>query len=227
MNNLDHVNVLRLLSPETVQQVRSLLGNAQFVDGKATASDAAKSVKKNLQIDINDRTVLPQLQQLIGNSIIAEPKFHDTFYAARAYPFLFSKCETGMSYGKHVDSPVMGNPPIRTDLAMTLFLDDPATYEGGELVICSGDAEVAYKPEAGFAVIYPCQYLHHVREVKNGMRRACVTWFQCSVRSAEHRQILGNLKKVHTEMAAKDPQGESTQLLLQTWSNLMRMWTEI
>jgi PKHD-type hydroxylase len=164
---------------------------------------------------------------MIGHAIVSEPRFVHEFYASKAYQFLFSRCNEGMGYGKHVDSPLMGNPPLRTDLAMTVFLDEPETYEGGELVICSAEGETAFKPAAGYAVIYPCQYLHYVREVTKGTRNACVTWFQCSVRSAEQRQILTAVKKVHTSMAATDPQGEQTQLLLQTWSNLVRMWTEL
>ena len=39
--------------------------------------------------------------------------------------------------GIPVDSPEMGTPPIRTDMAMTVFLSDPVTYEGGELMIQS------------------------------------------------------------------------------------------
>lgn len=216
-----------LLNAETIQQIRTILNVAPFVDGRVTATDAAKAVKNNLQIDMNDRTVLPHLQQLVGNAVVAEGKFHHTFYAVNAYPFMFSKCETGMGYGKHVDSPFMGNPAVRTDLAMTIFLDDPSTYDGGELVICDGETEAVYKPAAGEAVVYPCQYLHYVKEVTRGTRRVCVTWFRCSVRSAEQRQILTDLKQLHSELAAKDPQGNHTQVLLQTWSNLFRMWGDV
>ena len=130
-------------------------------------------------------------------------------------------------YGRHVDSPFMGNPPIRTDLAMTVFLNDPSTYDGGELVICDGDTEVMYKPEAGGAIVYPCQYVHYVKEVTRGTRNVCVTWFRCSVRNVEHRKILADLKQVHEELASTDPQGEKTQLVLQTWSNLYRMWGDV
>lgn len=227
MSNTHSVFRFRLLNEQVLAQVQQLLGTAPFVDGRATATDAAKQVKNNLQIDVNDRNVLPQLQQLIGSAIIAEPAFQFKMYALNAYPFLFSRCEPGMGYGKHVDSPFMGNPPIRTDLAMTVFLDDPLTYDGGELVICDGDQEYSYKPQAGEAVVYPCQYLHYVKTVTRGMRNVCVTWFRCSVRNAEHRKILADLKEMHQALAAKDPQGKETQLLLQTWSNLYRMWGEV
>lgn len=227
MNNDTFIHHFPLLKPDALQQVRHLLDRAQFIDGKTTASDAARAVKNNLQIDMSDRTVLPGLQQLIGNAIIQEEKFHNTFYAAKAYPFVFSKCETGMGYGKHVDSPIMGNPAIRTDLAMTVFLDEPDSYDGGELVICEGTSEMSFKPAAGTAVVYPCQYLHYVREVQRGMRRVCVTWFQSAVRNAEQRQVLADVKAMHKTMAEKDPQGIETQTLLQTWSNLLRMWAEV
>ena len=171
---------------------------------------------------------MPQLYQLIGNALSIESKFNTTFYAARIYPFLFSKYFEGMGYGWHVDSPLMGgNPTIRTDLAMTIFLSDPATYEGGELVIQTDGGEVSYKPAAGAAVIYPCQYIHCVNEVTSGMRSVAVTWIQCSVRSAEHRKILGDLKQLHESMAASDANGKQTQLVLQTWSNLLRLWAEM
>lgn len=228
MQQPQYVHQIPLLDEQTLKFVDQILSNAPYIDGKTTATDAAKLVKNNLQIDLNDRTVLPQLYQLIGNALSIEPKFNTTFYAARVYPFLFSKYTEGMGYGWHVDSPLMGgNPTIRTDLAMTIFLSDPATYEGGELVIQTDGGEVSYKPAAGTAVIYPCQYVHCVNEVTSGMRSVAVTWIQCSVRSAEHRKILGDLKQLHESMAASDATGKQTQLVLQTWSNLLRLWAEM
>ncbi len=228
MQQPQYVHEIQLLDEQTLGLVNQIVSNAPYIDGKTTATDAAKLVKNNLQIDLNDRTVLPQLYQLIGNALSIESKFNTTFYAARIYPFLFSKYFEGMGYGWHVDSPLMGgNPTIRTDLAMTIFLSDPATYEGGELVIQTDGGEVSYKPAAGAAVIYPCQYIHCVNEVTSGMRSVAVTWIQCSVRSAEHRKILGDLKQLHESMAASDANGKQTQLVLQTWSNLLRLWAEM
>ncbi len=228
MEQPQYVHQLCLLDQQTLQTINRILENAPYIDGKTTATDAAKLVKNNLQIDLNDRTVLPQLYQLIGNALVAEPKFTTALYARNFYPFLFSKCNAGMGYGWHVDSPLMGgNPTMRTDMAMTIFLSDPKTYEGGELVIRTDGGEVSYKPEAGYAVIYPCQYVHCVNEVRSGVRSVAVTWIQCSVRSAEQRKILADLKQLHETMAAADPVGAQTQQVLQTWSNLVRMWAEL
>ncbi len=228
MQQPQYVHEIQLLNSQTLQAVNQLLINAPYIDGKTTATDAAKLVKNNLQVDQNDRNVIPQLYQLMGNALASEPKFNTVLYAARVYPFLFSKCLEGMGYGWHVDSPVMGgNPTIRTDLAMTIFLSDPATYEGGELVIRTDGGEVSYKPAAGTAIIYPCQYVHCVNEVTSGVRSVVVTWIQCSIRSAEQRKILADLKSVHESLASTDPLGLQTQQVLQTWSNLIRMWAEM
>jgi PKHD-type hydroxylase len=216
-----------LLNAETVHYVHQLLSRIPFVDGKATATNAARDVKRNMQADANNQDIMPQLQQLMGVALMNEPKFQVQLYAARVYPFLFSRYEPGMGYGWHVDSPVMGSPMVRTDLAMTVFLSDPSTYEGGELVIRTDAGEISYKPAMGDAIVYPCQYVHCVNDVRSGVRAAAVSWIQCSVRSAEQRVLLAGLKNAHQILEAKDPQSEETQAILQAWSNLLRMWAEV
>src|ERR1041385_2870586 len=119
MNHAQHIHhIPGLLQGQSLQAVHQLLAAAPFVDGRTTATDAAKAVKRNLQVDANDTKVIPQLQQVMGMSLMHEQKFQTEFYAFRVYPFLFSRCDAGMGYGWHVDSPLMGVPPVRTDLAM-------------------------------------------------------------------------------------------------------------
>lgn len=228
MDNTPYIqHIPGLLNSEALDMIHLLLAKAPFVDGGATATDAAKEVKRNMQVDVNDRQVMPQLQQVVGMALMNEPKFQTELYAARVYPFLFSRYESGMNYGWHVDSPIMGSPPVRTDLAMTIFLSDPSTYEGGELVIRTGDGERIYKPAKGDAIIYPCQFVHCVNKITRGTRVAAVSWIQCSVRSMEQRLLLGELKRVHEQLALKDPQSKESQGVLQAWSNLLRMWAEV
>lgn len=228
MNQTQFIHHLpKLLNVNALNALHQLLAAIPFIDGRATATDSAREVKRNLQADMNNQSVMPQLQQIIGMCLMNEPKFQTEFYAARVYPFLFSKYEKSMGYGWHVDSPIMGAPPIRTDLAMTIFLSDPSTYEGGELVIKTDAGEVSYKPAMGDAIVYPCQYVHCVNEVRSGVRLAAVSWVQCSVRSIEKRSLLSNLKNTHNKLAVKDPQSDETQAVLQTWSNLLRMWADV
>lgn len=220
------IHIQSLLNAEQLKNIDELLPQVEFIDGKSTASMAARSVKNNLQANINDNK-LPQLQQIINDALYNNLLFNAAVFPKDIYPVIFSKYEPGMQYGWHVDSPIMGNPQLRTDLAMTIFLSDPSAYEGGELMIQTPNGNLQLKPEKGDAIVYPCAFLHCVNSISSGIRMAAVTWIQSSVRLAEQRQILLQLNQVHGAIANKDMNAPETNLLLQTYSNLLRMWTEI
>ena len=220
------VHIPALITADELTLIDSLIAKANFVDGKLTASMAAKEVKNNLQMESNNES-LAQIQQIINTALQQSPLFNIAALPKNIHPFLISKYTAGKFYGWHVDSPVMGNPPIRTDLAMTIFLSDPATYEGGELMIQSDTGESNFKPSKGDAVLYPCQYLHCVNEIKSGERVAAVTWVQSNVKDPGQRQILFQINQVHSALFQQAPNAPATNLLLQTHSNLFRMWADV
>jgi PKHD-type hydroxylase len=121
----------------------------------------------------------------------------------------------------------MGEPAIRTDLAMKIFLSDPATYDGGELMIQTAGGAVAVKRAKGDAILYPCQFLHCVNEIKSGERMAAVTSIQSNIQSPEQRQLLFELNQVHALLQQKDKHSPEANQLLQTCSNLFRMWADV
>ena len=215
-----------LLTTEELLQIDSIIRDAEFIDGKLTATLAAKEVKNNFQMADGNENV-GNIQTIINVALKQSPLFNIAALPKVIYPFLVSKYTQGKYYGWHVDSPLMGNPPIRTDMAMTIFLSDPETYEGGELVIQADSTSVSFKPAKGDAVLYPCQYLHCVNEIKSGERIAAVTWVQSNVKDAEQRQILFQLNQIHSAMYQQAPNAPATNLLLQTHSNLFRMWADL
>jgi PKHD-type hydroxylase len=220
------IHIPQLLTSDELITIDALIENANFVDGKLTATLAAKDVKNNLQIEATSEN-LAEIQKIISAALAQSPLFNIAALPKTVYPFLVSKYSAGKYYGWHVDSPMMGNPPIRTDLAMTIFLSDPATYEGGELIIQSDTGTGNFKPAKGDAVLYPCQYLHCVNEIKCGERVAAVTWVQSNVKDPGQRQILFQLNQVHSALYQQAPNAPATNLLLQTHSNLFRMWAEL
>lgn len=220
------ITIPGLLTHNELEKIGSLVSKGAFIDGKLTASMAAKDVKTNLQLEAG-KEELEGIQKIISTTLKQSPLFNIAALPKTIYPMLVSKYTPGMQYGWHVDSPVMGNPPIRTDLAMTIFLSDPGTYEGGELLIQSGSNIVSFKPSKGDAVLYPCQYLHCVNAVKSGERLAAVTWIQSNVKNPEQRQILYQLNQVHASLYQQAPNAAETNLLLQTHSNLFRMWADV
>ena len=220
------VHIPELLTAAELTTIDALIANAGFVDGKLTASMAAKDVKNNLQIEANNEN-LAEIQKIISTALAQSPLFNIAALPKHIQPVLVSKYSPGKYYGWHVDSPMMGNPPIRTDLAMTIFFSDPGTYEGGELVIQSDTGTANFKPSKGDAVLYPCQYLHCVNEIKSGERVAAVTWVQSNVKDPGQRQILFHLNQVHSALFQQAPNAPATNLLLQTHSNLFRMWADV
>jgi PKHD-type hydroxylase len=122
----------------------------------------------------------------------------------------------------------MGAPQrYRTDISMTVFLNEPDEYQGGELVIQTAFGEQRTKLAAGDAVMYPSGSLHRVAEVTEGERRVAVTWIQSMIRSPEQRELLYNLHQARETLLQKQPEAEETRKVDVTYINLVRMWAEL
>ena len=67
---------------------------------------------------------------------------------------------------------------MRSDLSFTLFLAQPDSYDGGELVVESPAGDMPFKLPAGSAILYPSSSLHHVAPVTRGARIAAISWVQ-------------------------------------------------
>jgi PKHD-type hydroxylase len=220
------LHIPNLINNEELLTIDALIANANFVDGKLTASMAAKEVKSNLQLEAGNDT-LKSVQKILDNALASSPLFNIAALPKQIYPFLLSKYGVGNYYGWHVDSPIMGAPALRTDMAMTIFLTDPSTYTGGELLIQQGGNVLNFKPAKGDAILYPCQYLHCVNKIETGERLAAVTWIQSNVKNPEQREMLFQLNQIHGSLNAQAPHAAETNMLLQVHSNLFRMWGEV
>jgi len=128
-----------------------------------------------------------------------------------------------MDYGGHVDGALMGN--VRTDLAMTLFLSPPASYQGGELVVHFSIGEQEIKLDSGEAIVYPANAVHHVNPVTRGIRLAAVTWIQSRVKAESLRGILYDLARA-MKQAEKGPDHGHMLLLSKSYHNLVRYAAE-
>jgi len=221
--NATYFHIDRLLSNEQLQQIEHLQSQANYLDGKLTASNAAKEVKHNLQMDMQNQSYM-QIQQLLIMSLNQHSLFKVATLIKNVYPFLLSKYEPGMEYGWHVDSPLMGDM-MRTDIALTIFLNNPEEYEGGELELQTPLGSLLYKLKAGDAICYPCQQLHRVRTVTSGARKVAVTWIQSLVKNSEHRKMLFDMQQVINHLHSQ-LETESANSLQQIHSNLLRMWAE-
>lgn len=212
-----------ILAPEELKYITSSLAEAEFVDGKLTAGWHAKLVKHNQQLKYSE--FQQELKELIKKALSRNALFQMAVRPKIIHSILFSRYDTGMSYGRHTDNALMGSF-ARSDVSFTLFLNSPATYEGGELVIEGADDEKAYKLEAGEMIVYPSTSLHRVDPVIKGTRLVVVGWVQSLVRDASEREILFELDTVRHAMFAKDGKTPEFDLIAKSVANLLRKWAE-
>jgi PKHD-type hydroxylase len=216
-----------LIDEATVLRLRGWLAEATFEDGRATAGGNAAKVKHNEQVSDDPDRSDPQLEKM--QDFLEDSFWNHGFFMAAAqpkeiHPPLFSRYTTGMRYGTHMDNALMGD--MRVDLALTLFLSDPADYDGGQLVIDFPTGERAIKLPAGSAVLYPATALHRVEEITRGSRLAAVTWIRSLVRDAAKREILFDLRTAHHRLAKQLGKTPEIDLLSKTHTNLLRRWVE-
>jgi PKHD-type hydroxylase len=227
--NSSYLIVSGLLKPTELDFIDRVLDSAAFEDGAGTASDAAKSVKQNLQLPKQGSAEKQQIGAVVLHAIHQSPLIHAVLMPKIILQPLVSKYEPGMHYGHHVDSPIMSDESgtIRTDVGMTLFLSSPDSYEGGELEVFTQNGPQRFKLNKGDAIIYPTTAIHGVLPVTSGVRLAAVTWMQCAVRDSEKREILFQLKSAQAMVEMRDKLAPENLALLQVYSNLVRMWAEI
>ena len=225
------VTINDVLSRNELSTCEKLLSKAEWIDGRITAGVQSGGVKHNLQIPEQCRDT-KQLAELILNALSRNQTFLSAAVPLRIFPPLFNRYMTGQYFGSHVDNAVRAIPGtsirIRTDLSCTLFLSDPSSYQGGELVVEDSFAEHRIKLPAGSLVLYPSTSLHHVTEVSAGERTASVFWLQSMVRDDFQRSQLFELDcTVQALSAERGPNDPVCIRLSNIYHNLVRHWAEI
>ncbi|MFM2119635.1 MAG: iron-regulated outer membrane protein, partial [Pseudomonadota bacterium] len=145
---------------------------------------------------------------------------------------------THNTYGWHVDSALRSLPGpahevadagpawLRADISATLFLSDPADYEGGELQIEDSFGTRAIKGAAGSLVVYPSSSVHRVAPVTRGERLACFMFIQSLVRDPGRRRLLYDMDLALLEMRQQHGDSPATVSLTGCYHNLLRQWAE-
>ena len=135
-----------------------------------------------------------------------------------------------MSFGAHVDNAiraVAGTPiRLRTDLSATLFLSEPESYDGGELVVEDTYGSHSVKLPAGDLIVYPASSLHHVTPITRGSRLASFFWIQSLVRDPAQRKLLFDLDMSIIALNKELPDSRSLVTLTGIYHNLLRSWAE-
>ncbi|HEY2068188.1 MAG TPA: Fe2+-dependent dioxygenase [Rhizomicrobium sp.] len=216
--------VKNLLSPAEVEQIRQGAKSVRFIDGRA--SNPHNVAKQNLQADMSN-TEAQRCSQIAGNAIMRNEEVKNFAFPKRIATPLLSRYEPGMKYGTHTDSAFLPLPtgPMRSDVSATLFIGDPATYDGGRLVIHQGSERVEINPEPGAMIVYPSTTLHEVTPVTRGERLAMFTFMESNIPDQMHRELLYQLNEVHA-LEGLTMKWENRTRLQFVAANLERMWSK-
>ena len=222
------ITIPNILDKERLGFINQVLNNANFVDGTLSAGMAAKRVKNNEELATNDQQ-MQQLNNLVMGSLVQHDEFKAAAIPLRVAAPYYARYSKGMTYGDHVDDPIMGNAgqQYRSDVSTTVFLNEPSEYEGGELVITTSFGEQRVKLAAGSAVVYPSSSLHHVAEVTRGTRLVAVTWSQSMIRDPAKRELLYQLNQARESLLKQRPDETETKQIDISYVNLFRMWSEL
>ena len=224
------LKIANVLSPEALAQARELLAAASWQDGRASAGAQAAAVKNNEQLPAGSEQA-KALQALVLQALERHPMFFSATLPKRVLPPMFNRY-SGQSnrYGRHVDQAVRyvpgGLQRVRTDISCTLFLSDPADYDGGELCIADTFGEQRVRLAAGDLVLYPGTSVHRVEPVTRGARLASFFWIESMVRSDEQRRLLYDMDMSLMALRAEHGESDAVIQLTGTYHNLLRMWAD-
>lgn len=217
------LKIKNVLTTAEITRLVALSREVQFVDGRA--SNPANLTKDNLQADPRDAKYGESVQLLQG-AILRSREFVDFALPRRIAPPLLCRYEAGMKYGAHADAALiqLGGTRLRSDLSCTIFIADPASYEGGELAIVAGNQTIAFKGAAGDAIVYPSTLLHEVVPVRSGQRLVAITFVESLIADQHRRTQVYELNEI-AALEGNTMKWESRVRLDVVRQNLMRMWS--
>ncbi len=222
------VQIPKVLDAAQVQMFREELGKAEWTDGRGSAGYLARKVKDNQQLP-EDHPVTRKLGEIVLHALRGNELFTAAALPLKMVPPMFNRYDATQTYGRHVDGsirPLKSGLRIRTDLSATLFLSDPADYDGGELHIEDTFGVRRIKLNAGDMVLYPGTSVHSVTPVTRGQRLASFFWIQSMVREDAKRVLLLELDRAIQKVARDSPQQSATTDLAGVYHNLLRLWAD-
>lgn len=219
-----------LLDAAQVATIRALIDPADWVDGNITSGPQSAMAKRNLQLP-EDCPAARQAGQMILDALGRSPLFIAAALPLKIFPPLFNSYAGGQAFGVHVDNAVRIQAGtgfrVRSDMSMSVFLESPETYDGGELTIETNFGVQQIKLPAGHAVLYPSSSLHRVEPVTRGRRVASFFWLQSMIRDDAARQLLFDLDRSVQGVAAQMGQDNGEVIRLTgVYHNLLRRWAD-
>jgi PKHD-type hydroxylase len=154
--------------------VEGVVGSDQGVD-----YSYRKSQIRMQYVNSNNDWIFKRLCSLIEQT-------NDQFFQYDLTGFEFFQYTTygpGEYYHYHVDTQyqetnISKDNHLTRKLSISILLNDPNEFEGGNFDICVGspDVPLSNKLEKGTAIFFPSHMLHRVSSITRGVRKSLVVW---------------------------------------------------
>jgi len=216
--------VLPIVSDAEIAECKRIAASTSFVDGRI--SNPHNLAKQNEQL--HEPSAYQKSSEILRQALLRTPEFLEFAFPVPLAPPLITRYKPGMKYGAHADAAFIQLPgaTIRSDLSCTIFLNDPKDYDGGELHLRLGDAQLTFKLKPGEAIVYPSDTFHQVVPVTRGERLVAITFIQSRIQDPFRRNMLFELNEVAALEGLKmDPENFGRLQLIQ--QNLLRHWSDM
>ena len=216
--------VLQVLSEAEIAECKRIAASTPFIDGRI--SNPHNLAKQNEQL--HDPAAYQKSAELLKQALSRSPEFMEFAFPVAMAPPMMTRYKPGMKYGAHADAAFIQLPgaTIRSDLSCTIFLNDPKDYDGGELHLRLGDAQLTFKLQPGEAIVYPSDTFHQVVPVTRGERLVAITFIQSRIQDPFKRNMLFELNEVAALEGLKmDAENYGRLQLIQ--QNLLRHWSDM
>jgi PKHD-type hydroxylase len=217
------LQIENLLTSAEVEGVAEIARQARFIDGRR--SNPHNTTKESAIVDPAD-PLGQKASQIAIAALQRSAEVREFAFPRRIAVPSLCRYGAGMKYGPHTDAAYLpiGPEPLRSDVSCTIWISDPATYQGGELIAHLGSELVRLKGKPGSAVFYPSTTIHQVVPVNAGERLVLITFIESLIPDQLERDLLYALGEVRALEAAKMDWRNRTQLdyVIQ---NLQRMWS--
>lgn len=177
--------VRKVLDNDQVSLIQDLLKHSEehnlWIDGLNSGGGSVSTKSNKELVDVQ---MLSTINSCIMESLDRDRKFLAFTSASTTNLNIISKTEYGNYYNPHFDNWCNG------DYSTTVFLNNPDTYDGGELCLLLGnDQEKEFKLDAGWAITYPTGIIHRVNKVLSGTRYVSVFWTTSKIRDPFMRSM--------------------------------------
>ena len=217
------LQIENFLSAAELQSISEIARQAKFIDGRL--SNPHNPTKDSSIVDPSD-SLGQQASQIALTALQRSEEARNFVFPLRVAIPSLCRYSAGMKYGPHIDAAYLplGPQPLRSDVSCTMFISNPADYQGGELIAHIGTEFIRIKGNAGSAIFYPSTTLHQVVPVSSGERLVVITFIESQIPDQMQRDMLYVLGEVRALEGLKMDWKNRTQLEY-VIANLHRMWS--